>query len=63
MPLPTGLVTCLTAPGPPRRSTVGLRSACAHTGATSLDELHKVAVIGVQGAAGYSEGMPLPTGW
>ena len=43
--------------------TAGLRSACAYTGATSLDELHELAVIGVQGAAGYSEGMPLPTGW
>ena len=43
--------------------TAGVRSACAYTGATSLDELHELAVIGVQGAAGYSEGMPLPTGW
>ncbi|HLQ52906.1 MAG TPA: GuaB1 family IMP dehydrogenase-related protein [Streptosporangiaceae bacterium] len=43
--------------------TAGLRSACAYTGATSLDELHQLAVIGVQGAAGYTEGMPLPTGW
>jgi GMP reductase len=41
----------------------GLRSACAYTGATSLAELHERAVIGIQGAAGYSEGMPLPTGW
>jgi IMP dehydrogenase len=32
-------------------------------GATSLDGLHEAAVIGVQGAAGYSERMPLPTGW
>jgi IMP dehydrogenase len=43
--------------------TAGLRSACAYAGATSLDELHERAVIGVQGAAGYGEGMPLPTGW
>jgi IMP dehydrogenase len=41
----------------------GLRSACAYAGATSLAELHERAVIGIQGAAGYSEGMPLPTGW
>jgi IMP dehydrogenase len=43
--------------------TAGLRSACAYTGAASLAELHDRAVIGIQGAAGYSEGMPLPTGW
>ncbi len=43
--------------------TAGLRSACSYTGATSLAELHERAVIGIQGAAGYSEGMPLPTGW
>ncbi len=43
--------------------TAGLRSACAYAGATSLDELHERAVVGVQGAAGYSEGMPMPKGW
>jgi IMP dehydrogenase len=43
--------------------TAGLRSACAYAGATSLDELHERAVVGVQGAAGYSEGMPVPKGW
>jgi IMP dehydrogenase len=41
----------------------GLRSACTYAGATDLDELHLRAVIGIQGAAGYTEGMPLPTGW
>jgi IMP dehydrogenase len=41
----------------------GLRSACAYAGADSLDELHERAVVGVQSAAGYHEGMPLPTGW
>ena len=41
----------------------GLRSACTYAGASSLDELHKRAVVGIQGAAGYTEGMPLPTGW
>jgi hypothetical protein len=25
--------------------------------------LHERAVVGIQGAAGYAEGMPLPTGW
>jgi IMP dehydrogenase len=41
----------------------GLRSACTYAGAANLDQLHERAVIGVQSAAGYSEGMPLPTGW
>jgi len=41
----------------------GLRSACAYAGATNLEELHQRAVIGVQSAAGYTEGMPLPTSW
>ena len=41
----------------------GLRSACTYAGAGDLDELHERAVVGVQSAAGYSEGMPLPTSW
>ena len=41
----------------------GLRSACAYAGAGSLAELHEVAVVGTQSAAGYTEGMPLPIGW
>jgi IMP dehydrogenase len=43
--------------------TAGLRSACAYAGASNLGELHERAVVGVQSAAGYSEGMPLPTSW
>jgi IMP dehydrogenase len=43
--------------------TAGLRSACTYAGASSLDGLHERAVVGIQGAAGYTEGMPLPTGW
>jgi IMP dehydrogenase len=43
--------------------TAGLRSACTYAGAGDLDELHDRAVIGVQGAAGFTEGMPMPTGW
>jgi len=43
--------------------TAGLRSACTYTGARNLDELHERAVVGVQGAAGYTEGMPTPAGW
>jgi IMP dehydrogenase len=41
----------------------GLRSACTYAGATNLEELHERAVIGVQSASGYSEGMPVHTSW
>ena len=43
--------------------TAGLRSACTYAGAADLGELHERAVVGVQSAAGYSEGMPLPISW
>ena len=43
--------------------TAGLRSACTYAGAGDLDELHERAVVGIQSAAGYTEGMPLPSGW
>ncbi len=43
--------------------TAGLRSACTYAGADSIDGLHERAVVGIQSAAGYAEGMPLPTGW
>lgn len=43
--------------------TAGLRSACTYAGAKSLKELNERAVVGVQSAAGYSEGMPLETNW
>lgn len=43
--------------------TAGLRSACTYAGAYSLDGLYERAVVGIQGAAGYAEGMPLPSGW
>jgi IMP dehydrogenase len=43
--------------------TSGLRSACTYAGASTLAELHELAVLGVQSAAGYDEGRPLPTGW
>ena len=43
--------------------TAGLRSACTYAGARDLDELHERAVAGIQSAAGYTEGMPLPAGW
>ena len=41
----------------------GVRSACTYAGARSLAELHERAVVGVQSAAGFSEGRPLPGGW
>jgi IMP dehydrogenase len=41
----------------------GVRSACTYTGATTLEEFHAKAVIGIQSASGFAEGAPLPTGW
>jgi IMP dehydrogenase len=32
-------------------------------GASTLEELHERAVVGLQSAAGYDEGRPLPDGW
>ncbi|MFD4670945.1 GuaB1 family IMP dehydrogenase-related protein [Lentzea sp. NPDC058450] len=43
--------------------TSGVRSACTYAGATSLEEFHDKAVLGVQSAAGFAEGRPLPGGW
>ena len=41
----------------------GVRSTATYTGATSLPELHEKVVLGVQSAAGFAEGRPLPGGW
>ncbi len=41
----------------------GLRSSCTYAGARSLSEFAERAVIGIQSASGYSEGMPVPTSW
>jgi IMP dehydrogenase len=41
----------------------GVRSTCTYVGACTLTELHERAVVGVQSAAGFSEGHPLPSGW
>ncbi len=41
----------------------GVRSACTYAGARTLDELRERAVVGLQSAAGFQEGRPLPTGW
>jgi IMP dehydrogenase len=43
--------------------TSGVRSTCTYVGAHTLAELHEKAVLGVQSAAGFAEGHPLPTGW
>ncbi len=43
--------------------TSGVRSTCTYVGASTLAELHERAVVGVQSAAGFAEGHPLPTGW
>jgi IMP dehydrogenase len=43
--------------------TAGVRSTCTYVGATTLPELHDKVVLGVQSAAGFAEGRPLPTGW
>ena len=41
----------------------GVRSSCTYAGARTIDELHERALLGVQSAAGYEEGRPLPTSW
>jgi IMP dehydrogenase len=43
--------------------TSGVRSTCTYVGATTLAQLHERAVVGVQSAAGFAEGHPLPAGW
>ena len=41
----------------------GLRSSCTYAGARDLAEFRERAVVGVQSASGYGEGMPVPTSW
>lgn len=41
----------------------GLRSSCTYAGATTLEEFHERAVVGLQSAAGFHEGRPLSTSW
>ena len=43
--------------------TAGVRSTCTYVGASTLAELHERVVVGVQSAAGFAEGHPLPLGW
>ena len=44
-------------------SSPGVRSSCTYAGAATIPEFHERAVVGVQSAAGYSEGLPLGTSW
>ncbi|MEU4545031.1 GuaB1 family IMP dehydrogenase-related protein [Nonomuraea dietziae] len=41
----------------------GLRSSCTYAGATTLEEFHERAVVGIQSSSGYTEGMPLHQSW
>lgn len=43
------------------RITFGVRSAFTYAGARSIEEFAHKAVVGVQSAAGFAEGMPRPT--
>ena len=41
----------------------GVRSAFTYAGAATIPEFHARAVVGVQSAAGFAEGMPSATSW
>jgi IMP dehydrogenase len=41
----------------------GVRSSCTYAGARSIEEFHDRAVVGIQSAAGYTEGKPLHSSW
>ena len=43
--------------------TSGVRSSLSYAGATSLDQFHERALVGIQSAAGYEEGKALPVSW
>ncbi|WP_285725353.1 GuaB1 family IMP dehydrogenase-related protein [Psychromicrobium xiongbiense] len=43
--------------------TAGVRSAMTYAGASTLAEFAERAVVGIQSAAGYEEGRPVPQGW
>ncbi len=43
--------------------TSGLRSSCTYAGAPTLEDFHARALVGIQSAAGFAEGRPLPAGW
>lgn len=41
----------------------GVRSACTYAGAADIEQFQERAVVGIQSAAGYSEGLPQGTSW
>ncbi|WP_068424934.1 GuaB1 family IMP dehydrogenase-related protein [Janibacter terrae] len=41
----------------------GVRSSCTYSGATTLEEFHERALVGLQSTAGFAEGRPLHTSW
>jgi IMP dehydrogenase len=41
----------------------GVRSSCTYAGASSLEEFHSFAVVGVQSNSGYDEGRPVHSSW
>jgi IMP dehydrogenase len=41
----------------------GVRSSCTYAGARDLPSFAANAVVGVQSASGYTEGMPVPMSW
>jgi IMP dehydrogenase len=43
--------------------TSGVRSSLSYAGATTLEEFHDRALVGIQSAAGYEEGKALPVSW
>lgn len=43
--------------------TSGVRSSCTYAGARNLQEFRDKALVGIQSAAGYEEGKPLPVSW
>jgi IMP dehydrogenase len=43
--------------------TTGVRSSATYAGARSLGEFAERALVGIQSAAGYEEGKPLPVSW
>jgi IMP dehydrogenase len=41
----------------------GVRSSCTYAGASTIEEFHERAVIGIQSHAGFDEGRPVGTNW
>src|SRR5918993_389513 len=41
----------------------GVRSSCTYAGASSLEEFHSFAVVGIQSNSGYDEGQPVHSSW